>query len=138
MPIKIKFLDNGTGVLHIGTGRITGKDILEAKSATFESEERIRRYHYGLIDYALVDDFEVSGYELELVAARDKRAAMLAPSAFVAIVAIKDFVFGLARMWQAFMGDAGWETHVFRSRGEAEAWIRERVRDKHGTEPTFT
>jgi hypothetical protein len=121
MPIEIRYLDNGTGVLHIGTGRMTGKDILEAKLATFESGEKTRRYHYGLIDYAQVDDLEVSRYELEMVAARDKRAAILAPSVFVAIVAIEDFVFGLARMWQAFMGDAGWETHVFRSCGEAEA-----------------
>jgi len=35
MPIEIRYLDNGTGVLHVGRGVLSGKDILDAKSATF-------------------------------------------------------------------------------------------------------
>jgi len=138
MPIEIRYQDNGTGVIHIGTGRIAGKDILDAKSATFASEKRTARYRYGLIDYSQVEDLDISRNELESVAARDKKAAMIAPAVFVAIVVGKDLVYGLARMWQVFIGDAGWETQVFRSRSDAEAWVRERILHKYGAEPTFT
>jgi hypothetical protein len=138
MPIEMSYLDNGTGVLHVGRGVLSGKDILDAKSATFASDDKTRRYRYGLIDYSAVDNVLISSHELETVAAYDRKAATIAPGIPVAIVGGKDFVFGLARMWEAFMHGAGWETHVFRTREEAEAWIRERIRGKHGVDPTFT
>jgi hypothetical protein len=138
MPIDIKYLDKGTGVLHVGRGTLTGKEILEAKLATFGSEERTKRYQYGLIDYSQVDDVLISSQELATVVGYDKRAAKIAPGIPVVIVGEKDIVFGLARMWEAFMLDAGWETHVFRSREQSEDWIRARVRNKYGVEPTFT
>ncbi len=135
MPIEISYLDNGTGVLHIGTGTVTGQDVFESKNFTFSSQERVRQYRYGLIDYSQVNDLNVSSKELEAVAALDKKVATIVPGAFVAIVAEKDVVFGLARMWEAYMHGAGWETHVFRSRTQAEDWIKARVQEKFGVVP---
>ena len=41
-----------------------------------------------------------------------------------AIVAPRDVVFGLARMFEVFAGDHFQSTHVCRSRAEAEEWLR--------------
>jgi hypothetical protein len=138
MPIEVSCVDNGIGVLHIGAGIVTGQDVLESKYLTFSSPEMVRQYRYGLIDYARVDDLDMSGKELEAVAALDKKAALITPGACVAIVAVRDSVFGLARMWDAYMHGAGWDTHVFRAREQAEDWIRAQTRNKYGVEPSFT
>ena len=138
MPLEISFLDNGAGVLIVGTGMMSGQELLEAKTALFADQDRTRRYRYGLIDYAGVTDLEMTSRELELVAAKDRQAAVIAPGVCVAIIANKDVVYGLARMWEAYMHNAGWETHVFRSRESAEAWIRERVVKHFGVVPTLT
>lgn len=37
-------------------------------------------------------------------------------------------------MWEIFMGSAGWETMVFKTRGAAETWIKEKVKEKFGIE----
>jgi hypothetical protein len=42
----------------------------------------------------------------------------------VAIVAPSDLAFGIARMWEAFAEVTRWNTHVFRSRAEADPWLR--------------
>jgi hypothetical protein len=138
MPYEIRYLDNGTGVLHVGTGTMTGKELFDARSAIFADEGRTRRYRYGPIDYSRVENIEVTARELELIAAKDRKAATDVLGAAVAIVANKDVVFGLARMWEVYMHDAGWETHVFRSREPAEHWIRERVKKRFGVVPTLT
>jgi hypothetical protein len=47
------------------------------------------------------------------------------PNMLVAIAAPRDYAFGMARMWQAFVEDTGWNTAVFRSRAAASDWLRE-------------
>ena len=52
----------------------------------------------------------------------------------MAIVAPRDLEYGLSRMWQAFVEDNGWETMVFRSREQAEEWVREKVSQNFSTD----
>jgi hypothetical protein len=42
---------------------------------------------------------------------------------FCAIVAVRDALFGMARMWEVFAEQYFRGTYVFRSRPEAEAWL---------------
>ena len=43
--------------------------------------------------------------------------------ASVAIVAPKDSLFGMARMWEVYVEATGWRTKVFRSSEEALPWV---------------
>jgi hypothetical protein len=36
-------------------------------------------------------------------------------------------MFGLSRMWEVFVDQIGWKTKVFRSKSEAELWIKELI-----------
>ena len=100
MPSEIRYLDNGTGVLHVGTGTMSGKELFDARSVIFADKEQTRRYQYSIIDYSLVKNIEATARELELIAAKDRKAATGILGAAVAIVANRDVVFGLARMWE--------------------------------------
>jgi len=53
----------------------------------------------------------------------DRSLVELIPRTAIAIVAPKDELFGLSRMWEMMVGVPGWETRVFRSRADAEAWL---------------
>lgn len=82
---------------------------------------------------AAAESADISTAELRVVAEQDKRIAALAPPGIlIAIVAPHDHGFGLARMWEVFVEGTGWETMSFRSRSDAEVWLREQVKRKTG------
>jgi hypothetical protein len=46
------------------------------------------------------------------------------------LLAERNVVFALARMWEAFIEGIGWETKIFPSIAEAQDWVRIRVKEK--------
>jgi len=52
------------------------------------------------------------------------------PNMFIALVAKEDFLFGLARMWEAFAYKPPFETMVFKKMDDAQQWIREKFQKK--------
>jgi hypothetical protein len=50
----------------------------------------------------------------------------------VAVVAAQELLFGLSRMWEMLADETGWESMICRDRGDAEAWIKKRVKEKFG------
>ena len=136
MPIKVKCLDNGLGVLFIGEGIVTGDDIINSNRKIFSSKERMKKYKYGLIDYSNITQFKVSNSEIAIIASQDEKASEYISDGVVAVAAKKDLEFGLNRMWQIIVENTGlqWETMVFRDIDAAERWIKERVKEKYGIE----
>jgi hypothetical protein len=52
------------------------------------------------------------------------------PGLLVAVVAERNVVFGLTRMWEVFVEGIGWEIKIFPSMAEAQSWIRTRAKEK--------
>ena len=125
MPIQVKYLDNGLGVMFIGEQMVTGDDIISANGEVFSSEERMKNYKYGFIDYSIVSHLSVSNSEIESMVSQQMKVTEFIPDAVLAFVAKKDLEFGLTRMWEIIAENTGlqWETMVFRDRGKAEIWI---------------
>lgn len=67
MPIEIKYIDSGPGVLFLGKGKITGEDIICSNRQNFSSEEIMLNNKYGLTDYSDVTEFVVSNSEIETI-----------------------------------------------------------------------
>ena len=44
----------------------------------------------------------------------------------------QDLIYGLTRMWEVLSEGTNWETMASRNREDAEAWIKERVKEKYG------
>lgn len=134
MPIKVKYLDNGIGFIFIGEGLITGDDIINSNKIIFSHRERMKKYKYGLVDYSNIAQFNVSSSEIEIIASQDKKASNYIPDGVLAVIAQKDLEFGVSRMWAMIVENSGvqWETMVFRSRQDGEAWIKERIRNNYG------
>jgi len=135
MPVRIRFTDNGLGVIMTGSGIVTGEEILNAnKDAYARATEPLI---YQLFEGDKITGLSVSTNDLRAAADQDIAASKRMPNTIVAVHASDDLPFGLARMWDAFVQETGWKTNVFRTRSEAEAWLKEEVRAKLGVELTF-
>ena len=95
-------------------------------------KEKFKRYRYSLSDYTAVTKVEVSADDVRLIAKLSVYASNLNPELVVAIVADRDVSYGLSRLWQLSTDESEWEILVFRSRDDAEAWLRERCRERFG------
>jgi len=81
----------------------------------------------------------INSDDLRIVVEQNKRIAAIAqPGALLAVASPGDLGYGLSRIWEVLMEQVGWETMTFRSRAEAEAWIRQRAKLKFGLDVPLT
>ncbi len=138
MPIDIKVLHDGVGILYLCHGTVTGKDFIEANKQILTDNEHLKQVRYGIVDETAIDDIQMSESEMLTVTAQDKKlASLVPPGATVAVVAKGDFAFGLARIWESFIEHTGWETMTFRNREKAESWVKEKVKANFGIDLIF-
>jgi hypothetical protein len=138
MPIDIKVLHDGVGILYLCHGTVTGKDFIKANKRILASKEQLKRVRYGIIDETNTNDVQMAESEMLMIAAQDKKIASLVPSgAVVAVIAERDFAFGLARIWESFIEHTGWETMTFRTRWKAESWVKGKVKANYGIDLKF-
>ena len=127
MAYTTTFIDGGRGVLHVARGIVVSEEILGGAREIQRDEARARQLKYGITDLTDVEELRVTTQDMRRIAEGSKRTALLVPHGFVAIVAPRDHLFGMARMWEALVDEAEWETSVFRTRNEADAWIQTRL-----------
>jgi hypothetical protein len=133
MPIEIRDLDEGRGNLIIGSGTVTSEEYLTTHKAHLtQAEDKFRKYRYSLCDYTTVTKVEISSKDVQLIAKLSKDAAAVNPDAVVAVVADRDVIYGLSRMWQISSDGTQWEIRVFKSTDDAKKWIVERVKERFG------
>ena len=122
MPYTSQLIDDDTGVLNIGSGSVHGFEILLVAQRVQWLAGSARLTHI-LTDLTLVTELHISTVEIRELAAVNLVTAQLAPGGRAAIVAPENHVFGLARMWSAFMDDSGWEIRIFRDLVAATSWL---------------
>jgi hypothetical protein len=103
---------------------LTGNQIVDLKTQLLESPDRLRQVSFALILLGDVTECPITSAEIRQIAVVDQQLAAVNANVALAAVAPQDLLFGMARMWQAFTDTIGWQTAVFRTRDEAEHWIR--------------
>jgi hypothetical protein len=131
MPIQLEFVHDGLGVIYRCEGTLGLQHFSVTNDRLLASPDRIRKLKYILVDAASMEPQFFSPSEMDGIVLQDRQIASYAvPGLLVALVAERDVVFALARMWEAFIEGIGWETKIFRSLAEAQEWTRTRVKDK--------
>lgn len=133
MPFEVHILQDGMGRLWIGRGVLTGTDLIANNDRVFNSRS------YEGVRWLLIDETnatlkDLSAKEIQTIREQDDRLAAVLPELVTAVVAPNDFIFGMSRMWEMLTERPGWAVRAFRSRPEAEAWLRDEVRRKFGME----
>lgn len=132
MPVDLIPLDDGTGVLLTASGVVTDEEYIAAMKEHLSNNELLQRLKYSLSDYSPAQKILVSADAIQRVAELCKKTAASHPEVIVAQVGESDLIFGLSRMFQAYIADLPWEIRLFRTRPEAEAWLRQKAFEKFG------
>jgi len=127
MPIQIKYIDGGIGVEFIGSDVVTGADIIAANKEIYRNEN-FSKQRYQIIDRTKCTKYDVSHKEIITIAEQDKGAAKTNPNIIIALISASPLQYGISRMYQAYVGDDGFLTEVFRDRKSAEKWIEEQLK----------
>jgi hypothetical protein len=138
MPITIEGRQEGVGVIYHCHGDMTIDDFFQAGIGFLAFPERIKKWQYCIIDLTSVGAMRIHFDDIRALVEQNKRIAAVAqPGPLLAVASPSDPAYGLSRMWEVLMEQIGWETMTFRSRPEAEAWIRQRAKLKFGLDVPF-
>ena len=122
MPIRVS-VDETRGLAEmVFEGELTKSELLETMDRYVR--EPYSSMPLGLFDLSDVTFMDVSGDSVRAVA---RRVAQQVDSRLeegkLAIVAPRDLLFGMARMYAILRADSPVEVQVFRGRDEAETWL---------------
>jgi hypothetical protein len=118
MPVTYSLDPKRRLVLNVGTGVLTDADMCETQ-ARMIADPAFNRDYSQLFDLTGVTEVKLTTNYLREMA----RATAFAPGVRRALVVKQDLLFGLSRMYQAFLGEGGEGFQVFRTRAEADAWV---------------
>jgi len=129
MPLQVQILHGGMGRRWTFTGVINGQELIANNELIYNSKsyEGVR---WLIIDYTATTGMEVSPEEVRIIREQDERLAKVLPEIVTAVVVHYDLGFGMTRMWEMLTERPGWSIRAFRSKPEAETWLREEVRRK--------
>jgi hypothetical protein len=124
MALATDFRDDGRTLMMSGSGVLTGREFIHAKEALLAQQEQVRSITRAMILLEDVSVLDVTPDEIRQLVGLDQQMATLTPHVAVAVVAPKDYMFGLARVWETLVESVGWQTDIFRTRPDAEAWLQ--------------
>jgi len=127
MPIQIKYIDGGIGVEFIGSGLVTGADIIAANKEIYRNEN-FSKQRYKIVDRTNCTKYQASKEDIIIIAEQDKVAAKTNPNIIIAFISTSPLQYGISRMYQAYVGNDGFLTEVFRDRKSADKWIEEQLK----------
>ena len=133
MPFDYFTLHGGAGRLWVGHGVIRGADLI-ARNDYILSSKSYEGVRWLLIDQTDVTSLDLSAEEVHIIRHQDDRLAAVLPELVTAVVVPSDLAFGMTRMWEMLTERPGWSTRAFRTRSEAEEWLRQEVRRRFGME----
>lgn len=117
--------DPDSGILRTRcTGRVTLEDTLEHFDQV-ASDPNVPAGCKALLDLTQMESLPETRQVRSVADALDRRPKPLRSEPW-AIVAGRDAMYGLSRMFQVFLEQAGIESRVFRSEEEAERWLQSR------------
>ena len=128
MPYTTEVIDNGKGILHIGSGTVTGEDLMLSAAGVLKLVQEGLRPEFALTDLTEVKEFSVSSEEISRNAVLNSAISRYLPPARIAIIAPAPDIYGMVRMWQAHIDSPGLTSQVFRRKEEALAWLKQEAR----------
>ena len=103
-------------------GKVTVDDIMIQGERMF-AEGEWRNGFSILCDYREITELNVTSEEVKRLVGQDKKNERLFDKSKCAVVATKDFIFGLSRMWEILSEDTSLTKMVFKDIADAIRWL---------------
>jgi hypothetical protein len=116
-------MDEGTGLLRVGTGLLKGEEILAAIAAFPEGLPDPARLTHALVDLTAVTRLEVSNQELQSIVAIDGLNLKRTNLTRATIAAPTDLTYGVSRMYRGYSRTSSLKVEVFRTLEAAKKWL---------------
>src|SRR5215510_11184892 len=100
MPFETHLTDDYMGAILVGTGIVTGAEILGACKSVTLLVQSTANFHYKLIDLARVTELRVTPQEYDDILEQDRLIAQQRPHELVAVVAINQSVRAIMEEWR--------------------------------------
>jgi hypothetical protein len=125
MPYTTELTEDCMGVVHTGTGVVTGEEILRGSQLLSQLVQNTENFHYEFVDLCEATGIEITQEDLQEIATLDRMTAYFRPHAVVVVVAPNEQLFSVAKQWERLVRNLGWTIHIARSRREAHSWLGE-------------
>ncbi|MBT1070166.1 hypothetical protein [Pelotalea chapellei] len=125
MPFETEYDESLKQLTRVWSGVVTGKEILESHDLATHYLLNGEGVRYIIADYSAVERIETSAEMVRTIALKDKEISAQVPYIYAAVIASNDAVFGLIRMWQTYVEQAGLVVAIFRTRAEGEIWLNQ-------------
>lgn len=125
MPYTTELTEDCMGVVHTGSGVVTGEEILRGSQLLAQLVQNTENFHYEFVDLCEATGIEITQENLQEIATLDRMTAFFRPHAVVVVVAPNEQLFAVAKQWEHLVRNLGWNTHIARSRSEAHSWLGE-------------
>ena len=122
MASYLRLLAEHHGLQFLGGGELEGHDVLAAAQAVHQYAQTAA-IAFLLVDLSAVTTVHIEAAEVRNLAEMNIMTSSLSPGTRLAVVAQQDWMFGLARMWDAYMDRGHWEIELCRDRTTAVSWL---------------
>jgi hypothetical protein len=113
--------ERALAVVH-ASGDVDALEIL-AEGARMFAESDWQAGFSILLDYRRITSFAADSEQIRKIVEQDSNNAPVLEGSRCAVVADKDYVYGLARMWEILSESSALQTMVFRDHDQALAWL---------------
>jgi hypothetical protein len=124
MSYTTELTEDFMGIVHAGSGIVTGADLIKACKETAPLLQTTENFHYEFIDFSDVTELKITPTDLEQIVEQDRFAALFRPDAVVVIVAPRAELFEIGKKWEQLVQNLGWKIHICHTRSEGIAWLR--------------
>ena len=128
MATEFKRAAHGLEITMSGT--LTIEDLQKVQNTIHSRGVMNRQINYLLFDFTEVTYCTITGNDVWMLSMKDRAAAHRRPDLRVAHLVSRDLLFGLCRMWEAFIDGTGLETYTFRDPDRLRRWLEtEKITD---------
>ncbi|MDA3953151.1 MAG: hypothetical protein PF485_05865 [Bacteroidales bacterium] len=103
-------------------GVVTAQDLIDANNYVL-SNANFDSICYQIFDFLDIDDFNISSYDIEIIAMMDKSQSEIKKEMKIAIVTKNNYIKEITSEYDQYMTGSDWETKIFDSIEIAKIWV---------------
>ena len=130
MPIKYDIIEEQKLILATGSGIVTANDVISHLDSLATANQYIAPMK-KLVDYRTIESISISPNDASIIARKKKELSKYFSGEKCAFVSPGDLTYGSARVHQALVDSADFNTEVFRSIEEAQEWLEVKLDMNH-------
>ena len=113
-----------SGVVFRFSGVVSDEDLIASNEEVLYTSPLFPIMRYQIVDFSMVEEFDVSSATVRAVAESDRRAAETNPDVKEAIITSAPLIRGMSNMYALTHESMGgtWTVEIFEREKEARAW----------------